>query len=67
MKLDDGVLRLLKLVSREADADGWAQVSAVVWPAVERIPQDLIELRQVITGGGKARLTAGGQAIATYA
>lgn len=66
MKLDSGTLHLMRLASREAEADGWAKVSPQVWPAVRRIPGDLVELRE--DGSGfYMRLTEGGTAIVAYA
>ena len=66
MKIDEGTLHLLRLASREADKDGWAKVSGVVWLAVRRIPSDLVELRE--DGSGfYVRLTEGGKAIVAYA
>lgn len=65
MKLDSGMIHLMRLASKEAGEDGWAEVSPQVWPAVRRIPGDLVQLRE--DGGGfYMRLTEGGGAIVKY-
>lgn len=64
-KLDDGSKHLLRLAMREADAEGWAKVSKVVWPAIVRIPDDLVEKRPS-DDGGYCRLTVGGEAVINY-
>lgn len=65
MKLDSGILHLMRLASKEAGEDGWAKVSPQVWPAVRRIPGDLVSLRE--DGSGfYMRLTEGGVAVAKY-
>ena len=65
MKLDQGDLRLLQLALKGAGPDGWAKVSKVVWPAVMRLPDDLVE-KQPSEDGGRVRLTERGDAIVTY-
>lgn len=65
MKLDDGQKHLLRLALKDADADGWAKVSSIVWPLVSKLPDDLIEKRPSDTGG-HVRLTGRGKAVVLY-
>ena len=65
MKLDSGNLHLLRLAMREADADGWAKVSRILWPVVAKLPDDLVEKRPE-GDAGFIRLTSGGNAVANY-
>lgn len=68
MKLDSGTLHILKLTAKDADADGWAKVSKLLWPLVARLPDDLVEKRpSALDGGGHIRLTSDGEAIVRYA
>ena len=65
VKLDAGKINLLRLVLRHADANGWAKVSAMVWPLVISLPRDLVETSP--TGdGGYVRLTDSGKAVVLY-
>lgn len=60
-KLDAGQKHLLRLVVEGADAEGWAPVSKPVFPLVEKLPRELVELEQVgDEGRGRARLTEEG-------
>lgn len=65
MKIDHGDIRLLRLALKGAQSDGWAKVSKAVWPAIARLPDDLIEKRPT-EEGGHVRLTDRGDAIVTY-
>jgi hypothetical protein len=60
-KLDAGNKHLLKLVMKGADDTGWAPVSKPVFPLVEAMPKELIELEPVGEGRGRARLTQQGK------
>lgn len=53
---------MLWLVMKGADADGWAPVSAQVFPLIaDRVPTELVELEAVgDEGRGRARLTDAG-------
>lgn len=65
MKIDAGQKNLLRLALRDADANGWAKVSAMVWPLVTALPRDLVETSP--TGdGGYVRLTDSGKAVVLY-
>lgn len=66
MKLNDGELHMLRLAAKGAGPDGWAKVSKLVWPMVQRLPGDLVETRE--DGSGfYVRLTEGGSAVVAYA
>lgn len=65
-KLDSGQKHLLKLVIKgaSADAEGWAPVSNLVFPLVENLPSELVELEAVgDEGRGRARLTTEGESL----
>lgn len=57
----DGALHLMGMVAREAADDGWAAVSSLVWPALELIPQQLLERDGNGDNGGRCRLTEEGR------
>ena len=60
-KLDAGQKHLLNLVVKGADSEGWAPVSAPVFPLIEKMPRELVELEAVgDEGRGRARLTEAG-------
>lgn len=53
-----GHRHLLRLVQRDSGSDGWTPVSSIVFPLMQAVPQDLLELEQDAPGaGGRARLT----------
>ena len=63
-KLDAGQKHMLRLVVKGADAEGWAPVSAAVFPIIEKMPDGLIELERVGEEGlGRVRLTPRGASI----
>ena len=64
-KLDDGQKHFLRLIEKgQACPDGWAPVSKAVFPLVNAMPTELVELHSVGDDGrGRARLTSEGQAI----
>ena len=63
-KLDAVQKHLLRLVVEEADSEGWAQVSKPVFPLVEKIPSELVEIEAVgDEGRGRARLTTEGESL----
>ena len=55
----------MMLIAKDADADGWATASSVVWPLVADLPSDLVELEPV-GDAGRARLTDIGAAVLSY-
>lgn len=60
-KLDARQKHLLRLVVEGADVEGWAPVSKPVFPLVEKLPSELVELKSVgDEGRGRARLTEEG-------
>lgn len=64
IKLDGGQKHLLRLVVKGADAQGWAPVSAPVFPLLEKMPAALIHTERVGDDGrGRARLTAEGEGV----
>ena len=67
MELDSGQKHFLRLAQAEGGKapDGWAKVSAAVWPLMESLPSDLIELKPS-NDGGFARITDQGSAILMY-
>lgn len=65
MTLNAGQRHLLRLVEKDADADGWTPVSEIVWPLVHALPDDLVEKVKLGTGG-KCRLRDQARAIIKY-
>jgi len=65
VKLDVGQKHLLRLIDKDAGADGWTPVSSVVYPLLEtNLPKELIVLERVGTEGrGRAKLTQHGESI----
>lgn len=62
-KLDIQHKHILRLVHRDADANGWASVSNVLFPILsENMPPELVEFERT-DDGGRARLTPDGEAI----
>ena len=64
-KLDYGQKHMLKLIHRDADKNGWAPVSAMIFPLVSKtMPAELIELEPTGNDGrGRVRLTDTGKNI----
>jgi len=50
---------------KDRDAEGWATVSAMVWPLVEKLPFSLIELQKT-DDGGMIRLTHDGEVVMNW-
>jgi hypothetical protein len=65
MTLDSGSKHILRLAVKDADAEGWATVSKVVWPLLAKIPDELLEKRPS-DDGGHVRLTDTGDAVLRY-
>jgi hypothetical protein len=65
MKLDHGTMHLLRLAAKDANADGWSKVSSVVWPVVQKVPDDLLE-KEFIEGNHYCRLTERGETVLYY-
>ena len=58
VKLSAGQKHLLRLAFEGIEADGWAPVSAQVYPLMEKMPNDLVVLERVgDEGWGRMRLT----------
>lgn len=64
-KLDGGQLHFLRLIAsgERCAENGWASVSRTIYPLVQEMPTELVELSQTEDGGGRVRLTAHGRAI----
>lgn len=64
-KLDAGQKNLLRLVRQGANQEGWAPVSAQVFPLFDKtMPRELVELEPVgAEGRGRARLTDEGTSL----
>lgn len=58
---------LLRLVRKGmTEHDGWAPVSAVVWPLVAALPDDLVEREPGDEGAGRVRLTPEGDTVMAW-
>lgn len=65
-KLDAGQKNILRLTAKGADQNGWAPVSKQVFPIVEALPRELVEIEKGVgTSFGRVRLTALGTIIVT--
>lgn len=63
-KLSSGQKNLIRLVVKGSGPDGWAPVSAALYPLVESIPGNFVELEKVgDLGKGRARLTQEGHSL----
>lgn len=62
-KLDSGQKNFLRLIEKGSDEDGWALVSATLFPITQKtMPPALVELERVgDEGRGRARLTEQGR------
>lgn len=61
-KLSPASCHLLRLIRKDADSDGWAKVSSVVWPLVQKLPEELVELRPS-GDAGHVKLTEAGNTV----
>lgn len=62
-KLNSGEKHIIELIDRDADADGWAPVSDVLYPHLSKnIPEELV-IFDGEAGGYRARLTDEGKNI----
>lgn len=66
MKLSRTTLQLLRLAARDADDAGWSKVSSVVWPLVEKLPDELVLRARSDEGGGSIYVTAEGKVALRY-
>lgn len=63
-KLDAGQKHLLRLVVKGTDSEGWTQVSKPVFPLIEKLPSELVELESVgDEGRGRVHLTTEGESL----
>lgn len=65
-QLDAGQKHLLRLINRGKKEDGWTSVSAVVFPLLLDLPEDLVEKEKFDIGGGRIRLTEKGNVVLPY-
>lgn len=62
--LDSGEKHFLRLIHQgQKCPDGWAKVSDVLYPLVDKLPKELVECHQDGASQGRARLTKHGEAI----
>lgn len=62
--LDSGEKHFLRLIAKgEEKNGGWAKVSAVIYPLVQRMPSELVEHEPTDDGWGRARLTNQGRSV----
>ncbi len=61
-KLNISERHILRLVRKGQDFEGWAKVSAQVWPFVKAMPRELVTAEKTETGG-RAKLTVAGEVI----
>lgn len=62
-KLSHGQKHLLRLMLKDKQPDGWAKVSTVIWPLIENLPRELVELHP---DGGFAKLTDAGETVVLW-
>jgi hypothetical protein len=63
-KLSHGEKHMLRLIARDANQEGWTEVSAAVMPHMESLPQELIDLEDDFPEKtGCVRLTQTGREI----
>jgi hypothetical protein len=63
MKLDIQHKHILRLIERDRGEDGWAPVSAQLFPVLSKnIPEELATFEE-LDEGGRARLTVEGQSV----
>lgn len=63
--LNNGQKHLLRLIRKDSDKEGWTPVSNFVWPAVEGLPSELVEIEKTETGG-RARLLPAGEVVINW-
>lgn len=57
MKLKDEHKHILRLISRDADKDGWAVVGSKLYPVLSKnMPEELVTF-EMVGDAGRARLT----------
>jgi hypothetical protein len=63
MKLEDGHRRILMLCRRDANPEGWANVSRQIMPLLTFISPEFVEIERSVDGSGKLRLTEKGKTV----
>lgn len=56
----------LRLMRKDAGADGWVPVSAVLLPYVQAVPSELALVESLPDGTGRARITDTGRAVLEF-
>lgn len=63
-KLEPQHKHVMRLIARDCGLDGWAKVSAVLYPHLsENMSKELVEFKRNDDGSGFARLTEKGNSI----
>lgn len=61
-KLDAGEKNFLRLIAKgQEQHGGWAKVSKVLYPLVQKMPPELVEHEAADEGTGRARLSPRGE------
>jgi hypothetical protein len=63
--LDYREKHLLRLVRKGQDSEGWASVSPVLLPVVQKLPSELVTIERA-ENGGRVKLTTAGNTIVDY-
>lgn len=62
--LDNGEKNFIRLIAKGQEKHGgWAKVSKVLYPLVQKMPPELVDHEPEEDGRGRARLTQRGEAI----
>ena len=63
LKLESQHKHIIKLIGRDRDEDGWATISAGLFPIISQtMPPELVKFEE-LEKGGRARLTAQGESV----
>lgn len=62
-KLNSGDMHLMRLLLRDRKPDGWTTVSSTVWPVIEKLPAELVELHP---DKNAAKLTSEGETVIAW-
>ena len=63
-KLEHQHIHVMRLIQRDADSDGWASVSEVLFKTLsEEVPSELVTFEKLEHGGRAALTDIGGQVL----
>ena len=62
-KLDYGQKHIMRLISRDKGADGWATVSEQLYPVLSRKMPEKLMVFEKLGNGGRVKLTIEGEAV----